>query len=146
MSKPGEISKVDEKLVRFPKPRENLVKFPKPGENLVKNLEIWWKPGQISKTWWMFRWSSGKFLDLRDFLTPGVNLVKFRNLGKHDNNFEKNVFFGFGEKRFLQSGPKMVWSKRVFVLRTEPLSNSTTGIVKKYVANYFCTCWSRAQK
>jgi len=41
MSKPGEISKVDEKLVRFPKPRENLVKFPKPGENLVRNLEIW---------------------------------------------------------------------------------------------------------
>ena len=49
---------------------------------------------------------------------PGENLVKFRNLGEHGNNFEKNVFFGFGEKRFLQSGPKMVWSKRVFVLRT----------------------------
>ena len=45
----------------------------------------------MSKTWWMFRWSSGIFLDLRDFLKPGENLMKFRNLGEHGNNFERSV-------------------------------------------------------
>ena len=48
--KPGEISKVDEKLVKFLKPSENLVKFPKPGENLVKfrNLVKTWSLFQIA--------------------------------------------------------------------------------------------------
>jgi hypothetical protein len=47
--------------------------------NLVKtwwNLETWCKLGQLSRTWWMFRWNSGNFLDLMDFLKPGENLVK----------------------------------------------------------------------
>ena len=47
--------------------------------NLVKtwwNLETWCKLGQLSRTWWMFRWNSGNFLDLMDFLKPGENSVK----------------------------------------------------------------------
>ena len=49
--KPGEISKVGQKKLKFPKPGENLAKFPKPGENLVKFRKLV-KKSDISKTWW----------------------------------------------------------------------------------------------
>ena len=104
---------------------------------------------QISKTWWMFRWSSGKFFDLRDFLTPGVNLVKTWWNSETSVSMAiilKKCFFWFWWKTFFA-----IWTENGLVktrlcppyLTAEQLNN---GNNKKYVANYLCTCWSRAQK
>ena len=111
--KPSEISKVDEKLVKFPKPSENLVKFPKPVKTWWNNLEIWWKPGRSYYSFRCFSFPSADYAhDIPNMYSKAAaQALSVLSVVQKRSNLYSNVIEPVGPM-LVQQG-----------LETDPLSN-----------------------